>query len=540
LTWSYYNTEADLPNAATKHGMFAHVHGTGYGYMAHAGVWIKLANYNDIVGAGYTGSAGSTGTQGNAGFTGSIGSTGTQGSIGYTGSAGSTGTQGNVGFTGSVGFTGYSGSLGYTGSAGAGYTGSASTATGYTGSRGIDGVTTTTTIAATIVGTTSTTAGIPGYADNSYTGTLNDGYTLSNGDLYVWKGAGSNAITPPPNVELLVVAGGGSGGIITSTRGAGGGAGGLVYISAFPVSTGTYTVTVGNGGQSASGTAVAKGDNSVFAGNSRTVTALGGGTGGYNDNTNNATTGGSGGGQWYPGYTGAAATQPSTTNDGISTYAGTGFGNKGGDSSSSPPYGSGGGGAGAAGGNWNGASGPVGGIGKAYDISGTSTYYAGGGGADNYPPTYPPQNFVGGLGGGGTGYNNAYNVLSNATTSTGGGGGAGGSGGSGVVILRYADTYPVASATTGTVTATTTGGYRIYKWTGSGSITIPAASAGTPGLGWVLVGNFKGTSGYTGSAGTQGPAGGYTGSAGSTGYAGSRGADGAGGETFNPFLLMGG
>ena len=61
LTWSYYSTEADLPAATTKHGMFAHVHGTGYGYMAHAGVWIKLANYNDIVGTGYTGSVGTAG-----------------------------------------------------------------------------------------------------------------------------------------------------------------------------------------------------------------------------------------------------------------------------------------------------------------------------------------------------------------------------------------------------------------------------------------------------------------------------------------------
>jgi hypothetical protein len=110
-----------------------------------------------------------------------------------------------------------------------------------------------------------------------------------------------------------------------------------------------------------------------------------------------------------------------------------------------------------------------------------------------------------------------------------------------VVILRYADTYPLASATTGTVTATTTGGYRIYNWTGSGSITIPATVAGVQGPGWVFVGNFKGTSGYTGSAGEQGPAGGYTGSAGGTGYTGSRGTDGiSGGETFSPFLLMGG
>jgi hypothetical protein len=37
-----YSAEGDLPNATTYHGMFAHVHGTGKGYFAHAGNWIKL------------------------------------------------------------------------------------------------------------------------------------------------------------------------------------------------------------------------------------------------------------------------------------------------------------------------------------------------------------------------------------------------------------------------------------------------------------------------------------------------------------------
>jgi hypothetical protein len=48
----------------------------------------------------------------------------------------------------------------------------------------------------------------------------------------------------------------------------------------------------------------------------------------------------------------------------------------------------------------------------------------------------------------------------------------GGNGGSGIVIIRYPDTLPAASTTTGSPTITTTGGYRIYKWTGSGSITF--------------------------------------------------------------------
>ena len=37
-----YSAEGDLPSASTYHGMFAHVHGTGKGYYAHAGNWIKL------------------------------------------------------------------------------------------------------------------------------------------------------------------------------------------------------------------------------------------------------------------------------------------------------------------------------------------------------------------------------------------------------------------------------------------------------------------------------------------------------------------
>ena len=39
-----YQNEVDLPSATTYHGMFAHVHGTGKAYYAHAGNWVALAN----------------------------------------------------------------------------------------------------------------------------------------------------------------------------------------------------------------------------------------------------------------------------------------------------------------------------------------------------------------------------------------------------------------------------------------------------------------------------------------------------------------
>ena len=43
-----FNTEQDLPDPSTYHGMFAHVHSEGAAYFSHLGSWVELANYNEI------------------------------------------------------------------------------------------------------------------------------------------------------------------------------------------------------------------------------------------------------------------------------------------------------------------------------------------------------------------------------------------------------------------------------------------------------------------------------------------------------------
>ena len=48
LVWEVYPTLADLPVASDNHGMFAHVHGEGKAYYAHAGAWVQLADQADL------------------------------------------------------------------------------------------------------------------------------------------------------------------------------------------------------------------------------------------------------------------------------------------------------------------------------------------------------------------------------------------------------------------------------------------------------------------------------------------------------------
>ena len=252
-------------------------------------------------------------------------------------------------------------------------------------------------------------------------------------------------------VNVLVVAGGGGGG---GSAGAGGGAGGLIYRPAFPVTPGgTVTVTVGNGAsgggyddsQNAVNNPATIGSDSVFG----TLTAKGGGGGsGGRGMTQPATPGGSGGGARGESAFGSKfgqGIQPTQPGD-SGTY---GFGTNGGDGNNQTAgyVGGGGGGAGAAGEPASpGASEcGAGGIGKAYNISGTSVYYAGGGGGSG---EFSFQSFaVGGQGGGGNGHPTSGGAGEPGTANRGGGGGGGstagpnsddgGDGGKGIVIVQY-------------------------------------------------------------------------------------------------------
>jgi hypothetical protein len=325
----------------------------------------------------------------------------------------------------------------------------------------------------------SSTGAITGTAPNTI-GTSTFTITASDGQNQTTSRSFSIQVIIPvvSSVDYLVVAGGGGAGYSSSSGGGGGGgfrtATGLSVISGVAL-----TVTVGGGGPGAtSAGAGSKGSDSVFS----SITATGGGYGAY-DNAGGGP-GGSGGGaglgNFSPNYAGGAGNTPSTSpSQGNNGGASTGNG-------STKFSGGGGGGAGAVGETLNLTSGTraaSGGAGALSNYSGTNTYYAGGGaaGKDNRATGLTSGAGFGGIGGGGAGVASSATPGGNGDPNTGGGGGggcydgsvsAGGSGGSGIVIIRYPDTYPLAASTTGSPTITNPTGYRVYKFTSSGSITF--------------------------------------------------------------------
>jgi hypothetical protein len=256
--------------------------------------------------------------------------------------------------------------------------------------------------------------------------------------------------------DILIVGGGGGGGsgaAVTTQIAGGGGAGGVVYMINKTLSIGTYKINVGKGGTAATSGATNGTDSSITDNNNVNLTfdsiSLVGKGGGRGANVNATTAatradaGGSGGGGGHSTTTpttGGASTQGNTFWNGTAYVAG-GFNGK---TPEATNRGGGGGGAEELG-DADGIG--YGGDGRAVNITGTSTFYAGGGNA--YP--YYGTTTTGSDGGGGalTG-SGSQNGGAAALNSGSGGAGAygassattriGGAGANGIVIIRYRKT----------------------------------------------------------------------------------------------------
>ena len=241
-------------------------------------------------------------------------------------------------------------------------------------------------------------------------------------------------VTGSGTAEVLLVGGGGGSGAINVYGCAGGGAGGVVYTNGLQLAAGDFPVTVGAGGAGGTGTADGKASN---GGNTVAfdITAYGGGAGATRPNNKS--------GKGADGASGGGSTLTWTPNAGSSGTAGglAIHGDQGHDGGLAPHAmrpGDGGGAGEAAKLNTTLISGSYGGgyggDGLPFDITGTETYYGGGGSGicvDEKGKLYV-DNTHGGNGGGG---NNCAGM-----DGLGGGGSGGYAGGSGVVIVSFVAT----------------------------------------------------------------------------------------------------
>lgn len=294
-------------------------------------------------------------------------------------------------------------------------------------------------------------------------------YTKTSPDtgvvIRIFLNSGTLTVGEECDMRILVVAGGGGGGM---DMGGGGGGGGVIRNSAYHVTAGNKTVTVGNGGNGAP----AAGTLGQPGAHQYTIPATAGGNSVLNDQI--AIGGGYGGSSYY-GHVLAGAPSSGGSGGGRSAYSDGGYRNGGagtagqgyrGGNGGPEYYGGGGGGAGGQGADSTAQA--NGGPGILDDILGVAYYWAGGGGGSAYSASTGGNGGIGGGGGGavgtttgGAGYNNGSpggggspNSHTNrpggdAGMYTGGGGGGGshynsnnrgGNGGKGIVVVRYVKT----------------------------------------------------------------------------------------------------
>jgi len=274
------------------------------------------------------------------------------------------------------------------------------------------------------------------------------GTITTDGDfkVHTFTSSGTFTITDAGNpigsnsVNYLIQAGGGSGGCFDHSGG--GGAGGLRHnfpspaTGGTPVTTQSYPITVGAGG---AGVSPSSGGNNGSTSSAFGITSAGGGKGQIS--TTNGGPGGCGGGG---GGSDGNSTGGSGNTPNVSPPQGKDGGNGKGNNGANNNAGGGGGGTAVQGTDHPGS--PTtnvgalpGGDGTPVSITGSATFYGGGGASCGHSgPTNTNPSGGGQGGGGGSGSPGIA-----GTANTGGGGGAGtfgsssGAGGSGVVIIRY-------------------------------------------------------------------------------------------------------
>ena len=263
----------------------------------------------------------------------------------------------------------------------------------------------------------------------TFLGTTAGGRAISGGVLAPRSNRGSTGAVatfflgsrpPTVSVEYILVGGGGNApSLICGATAGGGGAGGTFTGSSTVIPGNTYTFSVGGSG---GGTSSVSGTGWT----GRTSVTGGGGGGSCNGNGGSGGSGGGGscdgggtcgdGGATVDGAIGANGQNGCGVNRGCSGFQYSGYGGE-----------------------------------QPKSFSGTTYGFRG------YGQYVSSGNVQGGAGG--------------ANTGTGGTA-HNGAGGSGICAIRYPETFALASATTGSPSYALEGGYHVYRFTGTGTVTI--------------------------------------------------------------------